>query len=108
MIYKFKHSKRGGHVHVKFFAGRNIHTLGLAGDFTLRVEEWPLFTDMLHAGAHVLRGRTAEPATVIFDDITADEFLERGRCGMKTAHDPHRHISTTLGVFMCHGEETTR
>lgn len=43
MIFKFRYCEQGGHTHVTLFAGRSEGSLGNAGAFVLRNEEWTAF-----------------------------------------------------------------
>lgn len=43
MIFKFRFCQQGGHTHVTFFAGKSEGSLGNAGAFVLRNEEWAKF-----------------------------------------------------------------
>jgi len=38
----------------------------------------------------------------------SEEKLPIGLCGNREDHDPHRHESTSLGVFWCSADQTTR
>lgn len=42
-IYTFYWAKRGGHTHVRLFAGNTANALGKCGDLCFRNEEWTEF-----------------------------------------------------------------
>lgn len=62
MIFKLKHKKLGGHVHVQFFSGKNPHSLGLNGLLIFAEEEWPIFYDVVTAATR--------------EDILDSEFVQ--------------------------------
>jgi hypothetical protein len=43
MIFRIYHRTVGGHVHMRFFAGRTEGALGKCGDLVMRVEEFVVF-----------------------------------------------------------------
>lgn len=43
MIFKFRFCQHGGHTHITLFAGKSEGSLGNAGAFVLRNEEWAEF-----------------------------------------------------------------
>lgn len=43
MIFKFRYCEQGGHTHITVFAGKSEGSLGNAGAFVLRNEEWTEF-----------------------------------------------------------------
>lgn len=48
MIFRFKHERRGSHVHVAVFAASTLDTtFAKMGDLVLRAEEWPHFRVLL-------------------------------------------------------------
>lgn len=50
MIFKLKHKLLGGHVHVQFFSGKNLHSLALNGKIIFGEDEWPMFKTLLEIG----------------------------------------------------------
>ena len=52
--FKFRYAVRGGHAHVQMFAGsKESDTLGRAGSFVLRVEEFEEFLEKLSTEENV-------------------------------------------------------
>lgn len=43
MIFRIYHKTVGGHVHMRFFSGRNDGALGKCGDLVMRTEEFISF-----------------------------------------------------------------
>ena len=52
-LFRFRYQLAGGHVHVRFFAGKGTLSLGLAGTFCLRAEEWEDFKTLFPAPGNV-------------------------------------------------------
>ena len=50
MVYKTKAKKRGGHVHVRFYAGPDGEHLAYLGKLCFLVGEWRLFGAILLLG----------------------------------------------------------
>jgi hypothetical protein len=50
MIFRFYYKQAGGHTHMKMWAGERPGSLGLAGDLTMRNEEFREFERMFTAG----------------------------------------------------------
>ena len=52
-LFRFRYLLAGGHVHVRFFAGKGTLSLGLAGTFCLRAEEWEDFKSLFPSPGNV-------------------------------------------------------
>lgn len=52
--FRFRYTVRGGHVHVRLFAGRcGSATYGLCGTFCMTLEEWDDFAPMVSLNSNV-------------------------------------------------------
>lgn len=50
MLFRFRYCEAGGHTHIRFFAGKGEGSLGNAGSFVLRNEEFKLFRESFDCG----------------------------------------------------------
>lgn len=46
-LFRLRWEERGGHTHVRFFAGKGTLSLGLCGHLVFRNEEWGDFKEAL-------------------------------------------------------------
>jgi hypothetical protein len=59
MIFRIYYQQRGGHTHMRFFAGKREGALGKCGDLTMRNEEFAEFR-RLSAAAGIIEFRPEE------------------------------------------------
>lgn len=45
IMFRIYYEVAGGHVHCRFFAGKNPGSLGKCGDFTMRKDEFDVFME---------------------------------------------------------------
>lgn len=43
MIFRIYHTRRGGHIHMRFFAGEKEGQLGKCGDLVMQLHEFEVF-----------------------------------------------------------------
>lgn len=55
ILFRFRVDQADTHVHVRMFAGRSEHSLGLCGRLVLRAEEWAALSCALTIHEHAAK-----------------------------------------------------